>query len=724
MTTNLAEITELSDYLSSYASVLGTQIAKRIKPLHVPSTDATLTMKFRRTPRPAQAHVLTAAVKQWRAGRKVAMFCADPGTGKSLIAAASCHAHADGRPYRAVVTCPPHLVEKWLREIDETIEATARIITKYREVVRINWRVKPQRPEWYILSNSTAKLGTNWKPAAVKHWNPKFEEICYCPTCYWPVTKIVPDVNVPVPLTLDEIGKKRIFCEKCRGALWQWSDMYERWPVADYLHKRAKGSIDYLVVDEVHESKGDNTAIGHSIGALAAASKRIATLTGTIIGGYAEHLFATLYRVAPNTLVDEGIEWGDKMPFSEKYGRIERRVTTVEKDKGRYSADNRQSYGTVTSQRTQKYVRPGVMPTLYGRHLIANTIFLSLDEVAADLPPLIEEIISVDMDRELAEEYQRIEDAIKQHLQGMGKKRNPQLLGMMLSVLLGYPDKSTGWGDITYEEFNPQLGEMDLIHVVTPKALNQDKIRPKEQALLEYLLAEKAAGRQCWVYTTMTNTRDVTQRLKRLCQNAGLRTEVLTSQVNTRKREEWISRHGGYLDVCISHPMLVQTGLDLFDKRGGHNFSTLAFYLTGYSTFVLRQAGCRAYRIGQTLPCKVAYFHYAKTMQARALTLMGKKLVASQAIEGKFSSEGLAAMAGDDVSMEMALAKSLIENLDDLDVGRSWAKLGAATERQDLEPVKPSLKPAGPAVEPTAEEPEPKMNARTRRLKQRFMFAG
>ena len=722
----ISDCTELTDYLGSYAHVLGVQIAERIKPLHVPATDPVIEMQFRREPRPAQAHVITAAVKQWRAGRKTAMISATPGTGKSLLAAATCHAHAAGRPYRSVVTCPPHLVEKWLREIDETIDATARIISKYREVVRINWRQKPKHAEWYIISNSTAKLGTNWKAAVSRHWNPEYEGINYCPSCSFPVMKMVPDSNVPQPVDLEEISKRRMFCENptCKGALWQWSDMYERWPVADYLHKRAKGAIDYLVVDEVHESKGDNTAIGQSIGALAAASKRIATLTGTIIGGYAEHLFATLYRVAPHTLVDEGVEWGEKMLFNERYGRIERRVTTVEKDKGGYGAHNRQSYGAVTSQRTTKYVRPGVMPTLYGRHLIANTIFLSLDEVAADLPPLTEEIISVDMDKELAAEYKRIEDAIKKHLLGMTGKRNPKLLGMMLSVLLGYPDKSVDWGRITYEAFNPSLGDMEEVFVVEPKNLSLATIRPKEQELLEYLQAEKLAGRQCWVYTTMTNTRDVTQRLKRLCQDAGLRTEVLTASVNTRKREEWIAKHGPKLDVCISHPMLVQTGLDLFDKGGGHNFATLIFYLTGYSTFVLRQAGCRAYRIGQTLPCKVAYFHYANTMQARAMTLMGKKLVASQAIEGKFSSEGLAAMAGDDVSMEMALAKSLIENLDDLDVGRSWAKLGAASERQEVAPVKPVLKFNGPVIEPEETTPEPKMNARTRRLKQRFMFTG
>ena len=36
----------------------------------------------------------------------------------------------------------------------------------------------------------------------------------------------------------------------------------------------------------------------------------------------------------------------------------------------------------------------------------------------------------------------------------------------------------------------------------------------------------------------------------------------------------------------------------------------------------------------------------------------------------------MAALAGDDGSVEMALAKSLAERLDDLDAQRAWSKLG------------------------------------------------
>ena len=87
--------------------------------------------------------------------------------------------------------------------------------------------------------------------------------------------------------------------------------------------------------------------------------------------------------------------------------------------------------------------------------------------------------------------------------------------------------------------------------------------------------------------------------------------------------------------MALSHPKLVETGLDLFDKGGVYNFPTLIFYQTGYNLFTMRQASRRAWRIGQRKDCKVIYLYYGGTLQARAMSLMGKKMEAAQALEGK-----------------------------------------------------------------------------------------
>src|SRR5258708_391397 len=77
--------------------------------------------------------------------------------------------------------------------------------------------------------------------------------------------------------------------------------------------------------------------------------------------------------------------------------------------------DNRMSRG---SKSTTKSVRPGIMPVLFGRHQIDKAVFLSLNEVADNLPPLEEECIPLRMDEELARVYREdvetpLADAIK-----------------------------------------------------------------------------------------------------------------------------------------------------------------------------------------------------------------------------------------------------------------------------------------------------------------------
>jgi hypothetical protein len=114
----------------------------------------------------------------------------------------------------------------------------------------------------------------------------------------------------------------------------------------------------------------------------------------------------------------------------------------------------------------------------------------------------------------------------------------------------------------------------------------------------------------------------------------------------------------------------ITVGLDLFDKGGFYNFPTLIFYQTGYNLFTMRQASRRAWRIGQRKDCKVIYLYYGGTLQARAMTLMGKKIEAAQALEGRFSAEGLAGMAGEEGSAEMALAKSLADRIDEGEAAR------------------------------------------------------
>ena len=161
----------------------------------------------------------------------------------------------------------------------------------------------------------------------------------------------------------------------------------------------------------------------------------------------------------------------------------------------------------------------------------------------------------------------------------------------------------------------------------------------------------------------------MTTRLQEILLDEGIDAEILRASVAPEKREDWIRKKtDSGTDVVIANPKLVQTGLDLYD------FPELTFYQTGYSVFTLRQASRRSWRIGQKRPVTVNYLYYRPTMQERAMHLMGSKLEASLAIEGKFSEEGLLAMTqGED--MTTAMAKALVDGLSTEGVEQMWSKL-------------------------------------------------
>src|SRR5271157_3726110 len=122
----------------------------------------------------------------------------------------------------------------------------------------------------------------------------------------------------------------------------------------------------------------------------------------------------------------------------------------------------------------------------------------------------------------------------------------------------------------------------------------------------------------------------------------------------------------------------------------------------------------RSWRIGQRRPVEVKFFAYKGTMQEICLRLMGKKLLVALAMEGKFTSEGLQAIDGDD-DMLTAMARELVENKG---IGESadtvWRALGqmrpsrlapADDEREDMSVLQPEMNI--PAMLPSPSESIP-----------------
>lgn len=115
------------------------------------------------------------------------------------------------------------------------------------------------------------------------------------------------------------------------------------------------------------------------------------------------------------------------------------------------------------------------------------------------------------------------------------------------------------------------------------------------------------------------------------------------------------------METCYSDVVRrwVLTLLDFcFEYEGKkYNYPTLIFMQISNEMSVMWQASRRGYRLNQWAECRNYYLAYENTLQTAALEVMAEKQVATSAIQGKFSSEGLAAMAkGVDTRTRLATA--------------------------------------------------------------------
>ena len=655
-------INDVNGYLRQFGGALAQKIQTEAEPLFKPGNDWHPRMdQLLRKPFQAQADAIQGAVETLRTHNHV-MCIGEMGVGKTLIGAAVPYIMENGHPPRVLVMCPGHLTRKWVREVKETVPGSqGSIIKSLSDVVAID----PQQPNrglrYYVVSKERAKLSYAWRPA----FNLR-RGVPLCPDCG---STIVDRDGVEV--TPETLRHRKTYCGECGGALWQADNTrFRRFSIADYVKRFLNGYFDFFICDEVHEMKGGSTAQGNAFGTLASACNKTIALTGTLLGGYASHMFHLQYRMNPQAMAKEGFSYGNRMNFVNRYGVLEKITKHYPGD------DNICSKGKTGTTVTRE--KPGVNPAIFSNHLMGSTVFLHLQDIAVDLPELKEEVVSVGMEEDLAAAYNDLEHRIGSEMKRLLVTGSRRLLGTYLNTLLCYPDRPFQNGPV----LDPANGNT----IAEPANLPTDHIYPKETELLSIVEREISRRRRCFVYCTFTNTKDVTGRLREILSRRGVSADILRSSVKPEQREEWLRQKvRENVQVVIGNPMLVQTGLDLLD------FPTIIFYQTGYSVFTLRQASRRSWRIGQDKPVRIHYLHYADTMQERAIELVGRKLSASLAIEGKLTDDGLASMcAGED--MTLMLAKALVEGTHIQGAESVWRALNRPRETPTPGKVIPFLR--------------------------------
>ena len=640
----------LKEFLVDYGESLANKVVKTLKVVHDPLKDNDPELdiqisQMKKRPFPPQAEIIKACYKSFSINNHGLYMVAECGTGKTImsIGVAKLMNRTMGVK-RVLVLCPPTIVKKWITEIRETISnvKVVNLNTKNvtKELIRISKTKQPTTLEFYVIGRERAKIGAPWRPAAVIKVNKHGFQTWHCPRC----NKIVLDQD-DVPVDIWQRNKQKRFkrkyrCVRCGEQLWQPDNSkpgFRRVIPAKFINNRMNGFFDLLIADEVHQFK-NHSGQGYAFGALASACKYTLCLTGTLVGGYASDVYNLLYRTHPKVMNQDGNKWGSPRKFIERYGTLEKIKLAEQED------------GLVVQSKKRTYIKekPGINPVMITNMLLPHCVFMQLSDCINSLQTYDEKIIELEMDPMMAKAYKNFEDELKKALLNALATGDNSLLGSYINSLLTYTERIQNGIIVTH----PYTNEV----VATGKPV--DGIMPKEEQLAEIVLNEKQIGRRVLLYYESSGETDISDRLIEILEEKGVRIKVLKSG-NTEKRAEiiqgWVNQG---VDVVLTNPRKVEVGMDLMD------FPTIIFYQIPLSTYTLRQASRRSWRIPQKNPVHVYFFVYTGTMQSKLLQLMANKLMSSMSVEGDLSDQGLNAMAnigGNNLAKE--LAKMLIENV-------------------------------------------------------------
>jgi hypothetical protein len=581
------------DYMRAYSPLLSERILSTYRPLHSPADPVSpLLGSLKRTLLPAQKVVVMAVAKYLRKAN-AAKIVGECGTGKTFMSLAACYVHANGQQHTGLVMCAPHLVEKWAREIFNSIpharvflihdmrnggdprkphgvcevqwksdhlirNGWAGRLTDLRSMGRKGWKKTCPEPAWFVLGRERGKLSYYWKHVFKLAKSGKLMGALVNPDSGDRVLNSegeslygsdFRDSKRSEVITRGAQGADGVVSgSKMFSALWSADrSKLQRMAPLDYIGRYLKGWWNYSIADEVHELNGD-TAQGNGLAVLARAAEKTIAMTGTIMGGYADDIYRVLYRMDGPRMARDGLAWGTQgqRAFQETYGTIEE-IRKVNPQDNRCS---RAPKANVTVRR-----RPGASPLLFGKYLMDSTAFIFLEDIAETLPAYEEQVVGIQMDKKLSKAYEELEKQIKDALHEYPKSGS-SITSLMLNTLLVYPDHPFGFAPLK-ALVRDGNGEVQRVQVAEPENLDEGILYPKEEWLIDDLRKERREGRRSLVFATYTGEHDVPFRLEQVLRREGFRVAVMRATVPTDRREAWIAdrlREGVDVVLCQQRP--------------------------------------------------------------------------------------------------------------------------------------------------------------------------
>jgi len=746
-------VESVTGYLNAFGVTVAQRIRNQFRPLFDPASEplSTEVLALNDYIREKAGYSLYDAqlavaesVKRQLQKSKCGFIIAECGSGKTKIGSVAMNAalltstsHGGAKTFN-IILCPSHVAKKWTREIAETLPNTVAIVVhNITEMNRLyGLYEKGEKNVYAIISKETARDGYMKQPAVV--WSRR-KGAFLCPDCMGVLEMPFSEDGVRYMVNADQFWfrtehSRNHKCPHCGTPLWApvntrvksaWVKIGDygwvyrnqaeahlgkckneavlerireitqnpdghyptvgacrRYPLSTYIRKKYKSKIFGTVVDELHQYS-NNSGQGDAMGEIFNVSKKVIGMTATLINGYSSGIFHLLYRVVPYLMQKDRKAYTAPGEFDAEYGVVENIYEVGDAD---YASNRR-------TQKVKKQSRqlPGVSPLVFSRFLLEHAAFLSLSDMGKDLPDYEEIPIPLPMPNKVAEEYTRIESALKKVLRE-DKKAAKKILSAYLNLLTVFPDQPYSQPEILHPVFGDPI--------VTPADITDfDTLGPKEEKVLEIVREKITKGEKVLIYTSWTRT-DSQQKLLKLLTVNGFRTEIMTGKITPSKREEWVEKRlAAGMQILITNPSLVETGLDL------NAFTTLIFYSMGYNLFTLRQASRRSWRINQLAPrVEVYMLFYTNTMQAKAIKLMASKLAVAGIIEGSFTEEGLAAMS-DVQDMTSQMAKELMQGIRDNveDIAASFKKMAFINPDRNTAKAKskPVEEPEDPFIAPT-----------------------
>lgn len=673
----------------------------------------------------AQKHVIAAITKGFEK-RDSILLVGQMGTGKTAMGGTSAIAIASGAVQKIaddmrsdqviLVVAPPHLIDKWKRELlsihpNSIIER----LDRHEDVKQFMLRAKKIGagiPKIGLIKRDLTKLGCSRDVAVVWHNEPvalwRYDQptpegyeanqrivkqrVPKCPHCGCTVMQERKGTSVPASENWLKSGKRA--CSVCLTPLWQeardrgsrpkpgykYAPRNPRYRLDEYLKKVYPDRVYLLVWDEIHEAANGDTGNGESFGRLAGISKKVLAMTGTPFNGKASSLFNIEYHLNPR--VRQRYNWGGADRINRKEGGSSRFQAVIDgagRQRGRAESswvsdmgvreqvvEERPTYdsntgaftGTSTYERPYQEA-PGISPLLVAE-VLDHAIFFSLSDLGKALPDYEEVAVPVEMDTDTYDEYDRTRSLLKDYLIQRRWEGDTTFRGSYLQWSMGWINAAFRPTDVIHNIKHPITGEKHP-HVVTRiPSYGEDRVYAKEQALIDLLKQELADGRPCVVYLRQTATKDIQPRIESLIRKHVPQAVpyILKNTISAERREKVIeAERAKGMNVLITNPELVKTGLDLLFSP------TLIFHEITFNLSTMMQAAARAYRLNQTHEqCKTYYIFAEGTMEHTAVQLMSRKQRAAKLLTGDVGLTGLDALTEGEGGFEQALMDAIAKD--------------------------------------------------------------